>query len=138
MIPPDAVVDRARTWLGVRFLHQGRSHAGADCLGFIAAVLGELGDGTALEHLPANYARNPQSLLVDKLTALCLRGPLVPATLILIKFPLTEHPSHAAIFTGESMIHSDQMAGKVVEHSYAGPWLKRTDSIWQLPGVTYQ
>jgi cell wall-associated NlpC family hydrolase len=131
------VIDNARSWLGVRFLHQGRSRYGADCLGFIAAMLHELGSDVFLTHLPHNYARSPQSLLIDGLTQLTCEIPLQAGALVLIKWPQTTDPSHAALYTGTSLIHCFATQGKVLEHGYRGPWVARTASVWALPLVSY-
>lgn len=138
MIAPADLVIKAREWLGVPFLHQGRTHLGCDCLGFIAGVLNELGSTTLLAHLPNNYRRDPQALLVDGLEALCRRIELQAGALVLIRFPEMAHPSHAAIYTGKSLIHAYQTAGKVVEHNYGEPWVRQTDSIWAAPLVVYE
>lgn len=37
------VVAEARTWLGVRYRHQGRSREGVDCIGLPVCIRGELG-----------------------------------------------------------------------------------------------
>lgn len=137
MITPDQVIAKAREWVGVRFLHQGRSRSGADCIGFISALAAELGSMTLLDNLPHNYARAPQKLLTDGLHSLSQQIQLTPAALLLIQFPFADYPSHAAVFTGVSIIHSNLMLGKVVEHSYGSPWIKRTNSVWRIPGITY-
>lgn len=138
MIEPDALVCNYRTWLGVKFLHQGRTRLGCDCLGFIAGGAAELGSSVFLDHLPLNYARNPQSLLLDRLEILSRRVKLQAGALITIKWPLHQYASHAAIYTGSTLIHSYQANGKVVEHGYREPWISRTDSIWAIPLVIYQ
>ncbi len=137
MITPAQVIAQARNWVGVRYLHQGRSRSGCDCLGFIAAMMGELGEPRLLEWLPINYGREPQSLLIENLTAHTTQIELAPGALILIQWPLTEFASHAGIYTGESMIHAYESVAKVVEHGYRDPWVARTSGIWALPGVTY-
>jgi cell wall-associated NlpC family hydrolase len=138
MISTSQVIDNARSWLGVRFLHQGRSRHGVDCLGFIAAVLDELGSDVFMRYLPRAYGRDPQSLLIDRLSALSRQIPLQPGALALIKWPASEHPSHAAIYTGSTLIHCFQSEGRVIEHGYRGPWVARTMSVWALPLVVYQ
>lgn len=138
MIQPQQVIDQAREWLGVRFLHQGRSRSGADCLGFIAALMAELGSYTLLDHLPRNYGRMPQRLLPDGLEDLTYQIPLQPAAVCTIQFPKAQFPSHAGIFTGESFIHCYEAQKKIVEHGYRGPWVARTKTIWALPLVIYQ
>jgi cell wall-associated NlpC family hydrolase len=136
-ITPAQVVDQAKQWVGVKFLHQGRTRNGCDCLGFIAACMAELDSWTLMFHLPANYSRNPQTLLIDGLNELTREIPLEAGVLILFQFPGTEHPSHAAIYTGESLIHAYQPNGKVVEHGHRAQWRKYAKSYWALPLVTY-
>lgn len=138
MIPAAALIAQAREWVGVPFVHQGRSRVGADCLGSVAAIAAELGSRVLLQHLPCNYGRNPQALLIEGLTNLCRNIELEPAALILFQFPQAKFPSHAAIYTGESIIHAFERVGKVVETSYGQPWLRLTHSVWALPLVVYR
>jgi hypothetical protein len=56
---------------------------------------------------------------------------------VLIQFPNTSHPSHAGIFTGSTLIHCYQGVGRVVEHGYQRPWIKRTAGFWAIPMVMY-
>lgn len=137
MIPAAAVIECARSWVGVRFLHQGRTRFGADCLGFVAAMLAELGSPIGLELLPVNYSRMPGPRVLEVLTEYCRNIPLEPAALLAIQFPQAQFPSHAAIYTGESIIHCDQLSGGVREVTYGRPWTSRTKSIWALPLVVY-
>lgn len=138
MITPTELTAQARQWLGVPFLHQGRTRFGADCLGYLSALLAELGDATFLDYLPKTYGRGPQRLLLEGLTALTYQRALEAGTLVLIQWPMTEHASHAGLYTGESLIHCTEENGRVVEHGYREPWMRRTVSVWALPGVTYQ
>jgi cell wall-associated NlpC family hydrolase len=138
VIAPDQLVFQARQWAGVPFLHQGRTRHGCDCLGYIAGCLSELDTTAALELLPVNYGREPQSLLIDILTEHSRQIPLQQGALLLIQWPRTEFASHAAIYTGFSMLHSYEAVGKVVEHGYRAPWPQRTVSIWALPDVAYE
>lgn len=137
MITAHDVVAEARAWLGVPFLHQGRSRNGVDCIGYVAAVCAHLGALEPLNNLPHNYARNPQALLKDALRMLGRPTTLEIGCIVLIKWPLTKDPSHVGIYTGESMIHCYEAVGRVVEHGYTTPWPERTESLWRLPGVTY-
>jgi cell wall-associated NlpC family hydrolase len=137
MITSAQLIAKAHDWVGVKFLHQGRSRDGADCLGFIAALLSELGNGVFLNNLPENYGRAPQRILLESLTRLTHEIPLQPAALVLIQWPKQEFPSHAGIFTGVNLIHCTEENRKVVEHGFRAPWPKRTASVWALPGVEY-
>jgi cell wall-associated NlpC family hydrolase len=138
VISPATVIEQARSWLGVRFLHQGRTRSGADCLGYIAGMMAELGTDVPLKALPLNYARNPQARLVQTLEEITHEIPLQPAAFVLIKFPKSHHGSHGAIYTGENLIHSYQSVGRVVEHGYRMQWVRWTVSVWALPLVTYE
>jgi hypothetical protein len=84
-----------------------------------------------------NYGRDPRSLLIDGLTALTCEIPLQAGALVLIKWPAAQEPSHAAIYTGGTLIHCFASEGRVLEHGYRGPWVARTASVWALPLVTY-
>lgn len=132
------LIENYRQWLGVPFLHQGRSRLGADCLGFIAAGAAEEGSHLFLDNLPVNYARSPQRLLLDKLESLTHQIAIQPGALITIRWPGDAFASHGAIYTGTSMIHCYEANRRVVEHGYAGPWVARTTSIWAIPLVKYQ
>lgn len=138
MISTAQVIENARTWLGVRFVHQGRSRHGVDCLGFVAAMMHELGSDVFLDHLPVNYARSPQASLTPGLQAVTCEIPLQPGALIIVQWANTPCPSHAAIYTDtNTLIHCNSIHRKVIEHGYRGPWVTRTASIWALPLVTY-
>ena len=128
----------ARGWLGVPYLHQGRSRYGVDCIGFPIAVLREL------DLLPRefndyrNYGRQPDGQMQPIIERYCENLPTpVAGCLILIQWPQRKHASHAAFFTGKTMLHSHQRAGGVVENGYRGAWVKNTHSLWRLPGVLY-
>lgn len=127
----------ARTWVGVPFLHQGRSKSGVDCIGFVASVGAALGNHVFMDALPHNYARAPQARLVDGLAMYSSQVPLQAGAVLLIKWPFDKDASHAAIYTGESIIHCFEAERKVVEHGYSIPWPNRTVSIWAMPGVIY-
>lgn len=137
MITPEQLVAEARDWIGVPFLHQGRSRHGVDCIGFVAAMCAHMGATKPLENLPHNYARNPQALLKDAIRMLGTPTTLEVGCLILIKWPAAKEASHVGIYTGTSMIHCYEGVGKVVEHGYSTPWPERTDSLWRIPGVSY-
>jgi cell wall-associated NlpC family hydrolase len=140
LIDVDELIAQARSWLGVPYLHQGRSRNGADCLGFLACMLAELGSRTFLDALPNNYPRNPQSILA--VAAPKLATPLeveVPGALVLFQFPLTKYPSHAGILTRDgTFIHTFEPVKRVVEVGYRAPWPARARSVWAAPLVMYQ
>ncbi|HEY4969205.1 MAG TPA: NlpC/P60 family protein [Steroidobacteraceae bacterium] len=137
MITPAEVIAQARQWLGVKFLHQGRTRTGCDCLGFVAGFMAEMGSNVPLQYLPVNYARAPGGKVLATLQAVTREIPLQVGALVLIRWPLMQDPSHTAIFTGCNLIHCTEGERKVVEHRYGEPWVRRTHSIWALPEVQY-
>jgi cell wall-associated NlpC family hydrolase len=136
MRPASAVIDLARTWVGVPFRHQGRSREGIDCVGLAIVVGRELG------LLPADfdatgYARRPtDGRLLEEIAERCTPAPgPEPASLIVVRW--NRDPHHVAICTGPTLIHALSTVGRVVEHGYRHPWPKLTQSVWRLPGVAY-
>lgn len=139
MIEPNVIIEHARAWLGVPFLHQGRSRSGVDCVGLVIQVGKECG------LLPQSfekrdYGRLPVSgQLLDGIKEYCIQGTIaLPGTLVVIKYG--KEPHHLTICTGATLIHASATPGleRVVEHGYRHPWPKLTQSIWRLPGVNYE
>ena len=64
MIPAGAVVAAARGWIGVPYLHQGRSRSGIDCIGLVLQVAREAGIGPADLDF-RRYGRMPQREMIE-------------------------------------------------------------------------
>lgn len=135
---PEQVTEEFKSWLGVGFLHQGRSRERVDCAGLVVCALRDL------SLLPygfkdvEGYSRHPQEALKNILaTVAAPTKEAIEGTLILIKWPHEKIPSHIGYFTGGTMIHCYSRAGKVVEHGYREPWIRLTDSVWKIQGVSY-
>lgn len=135
-VSPEDVIAEARRWLGTPYRHQGRGPDAFDCVGFIIRIATDLAlfDGNA----PRNYSRLPQNLLLDEVARHCREVPENgPGLMVLIQWAGTKQPAHAAISTGENLIHCYRTSGKVVEHGFRAPWDKLAHSFWRLPRVTY-
>lgn len=144
-VSPEALIAEARKLLGDRkagkpavpYRHQGRSLRGLDCIGLIIYVCERMGV------LPQEFERNDYGRLatqelVDKTAVYCRAvDEPGPGVLVLIKWPGERRAGHAALCTGENLIHCDRTHGRVVEHGYRGHWVKQTASLWHLPGVNY-
>lgn len=137
MIAGADIASEARRWLGVPYVHQGRTRFGVDCVGFIICVRDAVEAWPQGMAVIRNYARAPtDGLLVDVLAQHCTRIEAVEeGCLLTIRWPLTKHTSHLALYAGGSIIHAYQRAGKVVETGYRAHWLRDTASMWRLPGV---
>lgn len=136
MIAGQQIIDEARRWKGVRYVHQGRSKFGVDCIGLVICVRDAIEAAPMLMSETTDYARHPQGILIAKAEQHCTRlTKPEPGCIILIKWFKDLHPSHAALYCGENMIHCYKNVNKVVEVGYRAQWVKWTHSFWRLPGV---
>ena len=135
MTPADVVAE-ARSWLGVPYLHQGRTRAGIDCVGLpivVGRALGFFREGFEV----ANYGRLPSTELAERVVEHC--RPIERGTAgALVVIAWTRLAAHVAIGTGDTLIHAYESVGRVTEHGYRGRWLRLTHSTWALPGVRYE
>ena len=131
-------VAEVRTWEGVKFRHQGRSRLGVDCIGLAVVTLKAKG------YLPTDfvdnacYGRAPNtSEFIDTVKRFCtpIEKP-ENGCLVVFRWPQAKFPSHAAVLDGPYMIHAYERVGKVVRTTYGQPWLRMTDSVYRLPGIT--
>ena len=134
----DAVVNEARSWVGVPFRHQGRDRNGVDCVGLPIVVLhslGAVGDDFEIR----DYARLPHhGTLEQRLVAHCTPLPrAVPGCLIAIQWQRTL--AHVALYTDtDTLIHALERHQAVIEHGFRGLWRTRyATGSWALPGVRY-
>ena len=117
------IVEIARSYVGVPYLHQGRNRNGLDCIGLVLAVAKDL--GMEIDDTPYVYEMVPSPEILYrgcddhfKREITYSRGDFV-----LIRFHID--PQHAAIIAGDTMIHSYQKAGQVVEHRLSKQWKAR-------------
>lgn len=126
------IADTAKKYLGVPFIHQGRSPEGMDCVGLLVQVANDLGfeahDFTA-------YSLRPQAKQLMKLIGKsCDRVGGVPEPGDILVFALLgpNWPQHAAIKTEAGMIHSFRGGPcKVVEVGFDDFWQERLHSTWR-------
>lgn len=136
MLSRELVVVQARSWVGTPFLHQGRTRYGVDCVGLPIAIMEELGILPYWFSDVRSYGRRPNVDLETLTSQYCVAlDKAEPACILLMGWKSADPPSHVAIYTGSTLIHSYQAAGGVVEHIYAARWVRMTRSIWRLPGV---
>lgn len=137
MTTVETVIAEARSWLGVPFLHQGRSRDGVDCVGLVIAVCRNCGLVTP-DFDTGTYGRLPANdMLRSSIAEHCepLSSPR-PGCLLVIRW--SRQASHVALCLGETMVHAYERIGTVVEHGYRGRWLRMTDSAWTLPGLGHE
>lgn len=142
-----------RTYKGVRFLHQGRSYAGVDCVGLLACAAADLGVPNKVQANLRDYQRAPDSdmfrqQIVQFLSPLPynrlqpLKDQVLPGDVIAFWVDKRGLPRHVAVYTGVdergtvTMIHAYAKNQKcVVEQAMDTFWSQRIDSIWRLPVI---
>lgn len=122
------IVEAARKYLGVPFVHQGRTNKGLDCAGLVVLALRDI--GLDVEDLKG-YGRTPNSgqlkSLLDK--QFFRKKEAKTGDILLMKF--RNEPQHIAIKTDIGMIHAYQGYG-VVEHGMDDKWRKRIVAAYSL------
>jgi cell wall-associated NlpC family hydrolase len=135
---PDVVVAAARDWMGVRWVHQGRSRAGVDCIGLCSMTAQDVG---AVVPDVTDYGRYPNAdRLREFLQEHCVErfGEPSPGMLALMQF--TTEPRHLGFIVpyrhgGLALLHSMPSVGKVAEHRLDTRWRSRIVGLFDLPGV---
>lgn len=124
---PDDIIAAARECLGTPFKHQGRLVGRAlDCAGVICHVASRNG---MHYDTPTDYPRVPyRGLLEATLDAQpCLERVQIrqPADVLLMRWSKGTAPMHLAIWTGSTIIHAYEEAGKCCEHHMNAMWQDR-------------
>jgi len=137
----DSLIQEARTYLGVKWKHQGRSRKnGVDCVGFLLM---------AFKHINVKiieikgYSRNPDGIrlkqIMDAQPNLRKVLPLEKMMIgDIILFRIRKDPQHVALVTDSNtsdfgMIHSyNGGERKVVEHDFADYWKQKIVSVYRL------
>lgn len=138
MITQAQLIEEARRWLGVPYVHQGRTQYGVDCIGFILCVRNAISPWWAVNARELRtYQRRPKDgLLLGIVEQHCLQlAAPEPGAMILIRWPQTPYPSHVAMYVEGNLIHAYQRAHCVVETGFRAHWRRYTHSYWRLPGV---
>jgi cell wall-associated NlpC family hydrolase len=139
MVSRDDVVAEARSWVGTRWLHQGRSREGIDCVGLVVVVRRALDIGN--DDL-AGYPREPDgSFMSHFFGAGGVRVGILkaqPADLLL--FRDARSPCHVGIITARQgdlmhMIHAHATHHKVIEEPVIHEWQRKWVAAFQMPGL---
>ena len=132
------IVAVARTFLGTRYLHQGRSRAGVDCIGLPVCVRAELG----LPALDASgYARSSASSeMLDYCKANMIEIQRADLTLGDVLVQMDGTARHMAIvadcaYGGFSIIHAWLPSRKVVECRLDDYFMQTVRGCFRFPEV---
>lgn len=132
----DDIVKAARSYMGVPFLHQGRTRAGLDCIGLVLNVGWELGF-LPREYDVQGYSRTPDGRLFAECDRMLKRIP-APVYGCVLAMKFDREPQHIGI-VGEhqghlTIIHA-LYPGKATEHRLLPPWPARIVGCFDVPGL---
>jgi cell wall-associated NlpC family hydrolase len=133
----DQIVATARSYLSVRFRHQGRVRAGLDCVGLVIRVAHDLGlsdfDATGYSRMPDGVRL--QATMEEQMARVT---DYRPGDVLLMRFE--QNPQHVAIvgdylYGGLSIIHALATARRVVETRLDDVWKARIVAAYQFKGI---
>jgi cell wall-associated NlpC family hydrolase len=133
----DIVAD-ARSYLGVKWRHQGRTHKGIDCVGLVACIAH--GRGIS-DYDNTNYGRS--ALTFDFLRVFRAHMDEVPVgqeqdgdVLVFIE---RARPCHAGLATtrhgARHFVHASAADRQVLEEQYDEDWRARTRAVFRFRGL---
>jgi len=142
MATADQVVAAARSYMGVRWHHQGRSRAGLDCAGLIICVARDLGL-TAFD--VGGYGTSPDGRMSQILRAQCIaQAPgTEPEPAMVAEIRFEREPQHVALIVpyhlgGVALLHAmSRFPRRVTEHRLDAEWRRKIVALYRLPGVEY-
>ncbi len=133
------IVDEARTWLGVKWVHQGRTRLGIDCAGLIVLVAKalDLSDYDSVAYHRTAVSTNFLNHFAPNMDSKPILDAL-PGDVLL--FRDSAFPCHSAIVGtlhgGPSIIHAHALRRMVVEERLdQGDWLDRRVACFAFRGV---
>jgi len=129
------ITAEARSWVGTRFRHQGRTRGVAvDCAGVILGVARAFNVDCEDIH---GYGREPVAArvkqILDRYALPVKKEDARPGDILLLS--LNGERRHMGIMTERGIVHAWSGAGKVVEHRIDSAWRGRIKGAYRLPGV---
>lgn len=141
-----AIVEEARKWLGVKYLHQGRNRHGVDCAGFPRCVYLSLGATMPPDFRAYGLEAHPEALLDHLRAALGYEVAVAPVNfqslhagdIALFHFPKVKTPRHLAIIAprdggGWNFIESNGNQKRVIERRLDERYLARVTHVFRRP-----
>lgn len=129
-------VGRARGLLDVPWVHQGRNPSvGIDCVGLLILAF----EADPADH-PTAYSRSPHGGVIARQLRQHFGDP-VPGgpqvgDVVLMGFGVHGEARHVGVigdyvYGGLSIIHTDSIVGRVVEHPFDAKWQRRVREVYR-------
>lgn len=133
------IIPEARKLIGTPFTHQGRNPSvGLDCIGFVLAVLKNIGvDLSDKDEL--GYSRIPSTFLLQEKFQASLfsieKDQMQEGDIFLMRFG--KFPQHTGFITqydsnNFGVIHCYQQVGKITEHLLNDSWRSKIINIYRI------
>lgn len=132
MISRADIVATARSYMGVRWHHQGRNRAGLDCVGLVLATAWDLGLTTVDFD---GYGRVPDGRMLRAELDKHMDRTDSPHIGDVLLMRIEQQPQHLAIATDIGIIHAHAMMRRVVEHRLDDWWSSRVVGAYAWRGV---
>jgi len=144
MISRYAIITKARSFVNVPWVHQGRSkETGIDCVGLIA-LTAQAFDLTY--HDLAVYSQQPDGITLhrelDKWFIQKELSDIIPGNILTFWVEHRSRPCHAGIITNDyrgslGLVHTWRNKGRCVEHRFVegSVWWRRIARVYEFPGV---
>lgn len=134
----EQLVEAAKGWLGIRYIHRGDTKKGCDCSGFVVGVIKQLGylQDFVMPVYPSDWnLHSPEhNYLKEYLNDYCIEvagKEAVPGDFVVFKFG--KHISHLGILVDEKIfIHCYLHAGVKYGTLNEGQWGKRVAGYWKV------
>jgi cell wall-associated NlpC family hydrolase len=130
------LVEAARTWLGVRWVHQGRSRTGVDCIGLIIVTAEECGLATE-DMLGYRRTVEPERFMESIRRQTTPAADPEPGNIGI--FRGGNQPCHVGIFAEKhgavTLIHAYAPLGVVLEEPFIHQWPSNLIEIRKIEGM---
>lgn len=131
----EEIAQEAKKWIGTRFLHQGRSKEGIDCVGLVVKVAENLGYSVEDEK---GYNRTAQGYAFqkyfDKQAKKIKTSDIRPGDLLI--FADSKYPCHVAIYVETKgipcIVHAHALRRKVLEEPFEGEWKSKLRGAYRI------
>ena len=154
-LTPEDFLKEARSWVGTRYVHQGRvkrnkdNLGGCDCLGLLVGVVRELRMLSAVcdengERIPlyrfdyAVYGERPNGVFFkQKITEHLDEIPKNELSVgDVALFLIQDNPQHVALIADGPhslhMLHCHGRSGRVAEHTLDNSWRNKIDAVYRF------
>lgn len=132
MISRDRFLAEARSWIGVSWVHQGRTRHGVDCIGLLLVTAWALG---LTDYDVRGYGRVPDGDFMRRECDRLMTRTDDPQAGDVLVMRFAREPQHVLIRTERGVLHAWAVPGRVVEVSMPDAWRRRIVAAYRVPGV---